>query len=85
MRQRRAWPTVVVVLVVVAVFAGILFAKAQAHRTATPGSAGQTATTGAALETDGASITTAHNDAVADYDAALKTGKPIYLLFHSLS
>lgn len=31
------------------------------------------------------SITSAHNDAEADYDQALGTGKPIYVLFHSLS
>jgi thioredoxin-like negative regulator of GroEL len=33
----------------------------------------------------GASITAIHNDAVADYDAALAAGKPIYVLFHSLT
>ncbi len=33
----------------------------------------------------GATITSVHNDAVADYEAALKTGKPVYVLFHSLS
>jgi thioredoxin-like negative regulator of GroEL len=26
-----------------------------------------------------------HNDAVADYAAALKTGRPVYVLFHSLT
>jgi len=31
------------------------------------------------------SLTSVRNDAVADYEAALKTGKPIYLLFHSLT
>jgi hypothetical protein len=31
------------------------------------------------------SITALHNDAVADYQEALKAGKPIYVLFHSLS
>ena len=33
----------------------------------------------------GSSITSVHNDAVADYEAALATGKPVYVLFHSLS
>ena len=33
----------------------------------------------------GSSITSTHNDAVADYEAALATGKPVYVLFHSLS
>lgn len=32
-----------------------------------------------------ASVTATHNDAVADYEAALKTGRPIWVLFHSLS
>jgi thioredoxin-like negative regulator of GroEL len=31
------------------------------------------------------SLTSVHNDAGADYEAARKTGKPIYLLFHSLT
>ena len=30
-------------------------------------------------------ITSTHNDAVADYEAALKTSKPIYVPFHSLT
>ncbi|MDH4139654.1 MAG: thioredoxin family protein [Coriobacteriia bacterium] len=30
-------------------------------------------------------VTSVHNDAVADYEAALQAGKPIYVLFHSLS
>jgi hypothetical protein len=31
------------------------------------------------------SLTSAHNDAVVDYEAAVKAGKPIYVLFHSLT
>lgn len=31
------------------------------------------------------SITAVHNDAVADYEAAVASGKPIYVLFHSLT
>jgi len=31
------------------------------------------------------SLTSTHNDATADYAAALKAGKPIYVLFHSLT
>lgn len=30
-------------------------------------------------------ITSVHNDSVADYEAALASGKPVYVLFHSLS
>lgn len=67
---------VAIVLVVVAVFAGILIAKAGADRdAANKGKAAVSLT----------SITSIHNDAVADYEAALKSGKPVYVLFHSLS
>ncbi|MBK5210972.1 MAG: hypothetical protein JJE36_01395 [Coriobacteriia bacterium] len=31
------------------------------------------------------SLTSVRNDAVSDYTAALKTGKPVYVLFHSLT
>ena len=31
------------------------------------------------------SITATRNDAMADYEAAIKTGKPVYVLFHSLT
>jgi hypothetical protein len=31
------------------------------------------------------SLTSAHNDAVVDYEAAVKAGRPIYVLFHSLT
>ncbi len=34
---------------------------------------------------DAGSMTSANNDAVADYEAALEAGKPIYILFHSLT
>jgi thioredoxin-like negative regulator of GroEL len=33
----------------------------------------------------GTTITSVRNDAVADYDAALESGKPVYVLFHSLT
>jgi len=33
----------------------------------------------------GSSVTGASNDAVADFEAAAASGKPIYVLFHSLS
>jgi hypothetical protein len=33
----------------------------------------------------GTSITSVRNDAVADFEAAAASGKPIYVLFHSLS
>jgi len=72
-------------LVVVAVFAGVLLAKMLGTPAAAPvanlGSPGAQAAT----STAGTTITTVHNDAVADYEAALKTGKPVYVLFHSLT
>lgn len=36
-------------------------------------------------DSTGPSITSIHNDAVADYDTALATGMPVYVLFHSLT
>ena len=54
-------PSIVIILLVVAVFAGVMFAKARSGATATP------------------------DATVADYEAALKAGKPIYVLFHSLT
>jgi thiol-disulfide isomerase/thioredoxin len=57
--------------------------------TAQPGSPSATeagtATAAAGAQADADSLTSVRNDAVADYGAALKTGKPIYLLFHSLT
>ncbi len=63
----------VVALVVMALFAGLLAAKLLEP-------AGVTVPGG-----DGTSITSVRNDASADYQAALASGKPIYVLFHSLS
>lgn len=65
----------VIALVVIAVFSGVLVAKfwSPAQRTDLGGG------------TTVASVTSARNDASADYEAATKTGKPIYVLFHSLS
>ena len=73
-RRRLPGSRVVIVLVIAAALAGLLLAKATTDRTAGGGGADQAG-----------SITAVHNDAVADYEAALKTGKPIYVLFHSLS
>lgn len=64
----------VVVLVVVSIFAGIIAAKVL-----TPASS--VGSGGAA----GGSITSVHNDAMADYEAASRSGKPVYVLFLSLS
>lgn len=69
---RKAINKTVVLLIVVALFAGVALAKLVAPK-ADPSVSG------------GPSVTTVHNDAVADYEAAKRTGRPIYILFHSLS
>lgn len=69
-------PKIVVLLVVVAVFAGVLTARVLASR--------PTSGTGSPVAV-APSPTSTRNDAMADYQAAIKTGKPIYVLFHSLS
>ena len=78
-------PAVIIILVVVALFAGILFAKGQSKAQTVPVSASNGASAGDASQAGGATVTSTHNDAVADYEAALKTGKPVYVLFHSLT
>jgi hypothetical protein len=69
-------PKVIIGLVVVALFAGVIAAKVLAPRPEAVAGAGNAVTT---------SVTSVHNDAVSDYQAALKAGRPIYVLFHSLS
>jgi hypothetical protein len=79
--RRMSW-AVVALLVVVAVLAGVLLAVARAERTTNgTGVAAPTAPSGSGS----ASVTSARNDALADYEVARKTGKPIYVLFHSLT
>jgi thioredoxin-like negative regulator of GroEL len=75
----------IVILLVVAVLAGVLFAKAQRGATSARSATVVGATSGAPGKPAAATITSVHNDAVADYETALKTGKPVYVLFHSLS
>jgi hypothetical protein len=67
-------PKMVVVLIVLALFAGLIAAKVLTPR--------PQAGAGTPIAS---SMTSVHNDAVTDYQAALKAGKPIYVLFHSLS
>lgn len=66
----------VIVLVVVAIIAVTLIAKTLTASTDTAPSESAMAT---------ASLTSTQNDAVADYDTALAAGKPVYILFHSLT
>ncbi len=74
----------VIVLAVVALFAGIVAAKvvsgSQPQQTAQE--TGATVSTGPS-KYNRPSPTLARNDAMADYEAALKAGKPIYVMFHS--
>lgn len=64
----------VILLAVIVVFAAIVLIKVLSAPGTTPN------TPDAA-----ASLTSVHNDAVADYEAAIEAGKPIYVLFHSLT
>lgn len=77
--KRGPSPKSVVVLVVIAVFLGLILGKLvtdDGSGTSAPASSATTAET---------TITSVRNDAVADYDAALETGQPIYVLFHSMT
>jgi putative thioredoxin len=78
-------PSMIVLLVVVAILSGVVFAKMQGGTTTTPSTSAAGAASGASAQATGGTITSVHNDAAADYAAALKTGKPVYVLFHSLS
>lgn len=82
-KAKWASPSVIIVVVVLALFGGIMVAKLTGGAPAAPPAAetGTIATPPVGAET----ITSTHNDAVADYEAALKTGKPVYVLFHSLT
>jgi thioredoxin-like negative regulator of GroEL len=69
----------VIVLLVVVAFLVLALAKI-----VTDGGASTGAST-AGPSSSGTSITSVRNDAVADYEAALQTGKPVYVMFHSLT
>lgn len=72
-------PKSVIVLLVFAVFLVLIALKTVMGDTSPAGTKTSEGTTGATT------ITSVHNDATADYEAALKTGKPVYVLFHSLT
>jgi putative thioredoxin len=79
---RRQIGAILAVLIVL-VFAVLIVAKAgsnEAAQVCAPGSATQQAS----ADTGGPPAES-HADAVVAYEAALKTGKPVYVLFHSLS
>jgi len=81
-KAKRQIGAIMAVLIVLA-FAAIIFAKAgssEAAQVCDPGTATQQASADV-----GGPPAESRADAVAAYDAALKTGKPIYLLFHSLT
>ena len=77
---------ILVVIAILAVFAFLLVAKTMSDPAATPVSttSGQPASVAASSTTAGGPSQT-RGDAVAAYEAALKTGKPVYVLFHSLT
>lgn len=72
--QRGPSQRLIVALVVVAIFAGLFAAKVMLP---SPAKNPDASTTG--------SLTATHNDAMADYQAATATGRPVYVLFHSLT
>lgn len=84
-RKAHARAVILVVVVLVALVALIVVKIATQPGDASVGGQGASDASGAGAQADAGSLTTTHNDAVADYQAALKTGKPIYLLFHSLT
>jgi len=73
-----------IVIVVVALFAGVIAAKTLGPAAA-PGTAQSEVAAPGAQPPAGVAITSAQNDAFADYDAALQTGRPVFVLFHSLT
>jgi thioredoxin-like negative regulator of GroEL len=77
--------TVLIVTGIVLAFLAILVAKGTIVSESPAAGAAASGRPAASIEASASSRTTAHNDAVADYAAATKTGKPIYLLFHSLT
>jgi thioredoxin-like negative regulator of GroEL len=79
---------IAVMLIVVAVLVGVIAAKvtSQPSSTASTPSAPTSGAAGtASVRATGATITSTHNDASADFKAAILSGKPVYVLFHSLS
>ena len=72
-RSAGVSPKVIVLLVVLAVFGGMVAAKMMAP----------SPKAGVGAQQPGGVLTSVRNDAAADYDAAAKKGKPIYVLFHS--
>lgn len=61
-----------ILLLVVALLCGVALSK-MLSAAGRPSASGST------------SLTAVHNDALGDFEAARRTGRPIYLLFHSLS
>lgn len=74
----------VVVGVVLALFA-IVVVKGLSNTGSLQAGAAGSGTSAESVQGAAGSLTSVHNDASSDYAAALKTGKPVYLLFHSLA
>lgn len=73
---------IAIMLLVVAVLAAVLAAKVTGPKVSNTGAA---AAGGASANGAAVSITSAHNDASAEFKQAMRSGKPVYVLFHSLS
>lgn len=75
---------ITVMLVVLVVLAAVLAAKLTGLGPIPPETAatGKNGVTAAGV---GSTMTAVHNDATADFKAALLTGKPVFVLFHSLT
>ena len=72
---------IVATVVVVLAFAALILAKAGAGAPVAPSAAGA----GAQAPTSPSGPSQSRADASVAYEAALKTGKPVYVLFHSLT
>jgi thioredoxin-like negative regulator of GroEL len=74
----------IIVGVVLALFA-IIVVKALSNTGGLRSGVAGSATSAERVQGAARSLTSVHNDASSDYAAALQTGKPIYVLFHSLT
>lgn len=78
--KKRLITSLLVIGMIAAAFAAIMLSK-----TAPASPDGGAGVADGLQGAGGTSITSVTNDATADYAAALESGKPIYLLFHSLT
>lgn len=82
--QRPRWPRAVILGVAVLATFGLLVVVKSRTDAANP-AAGARSGAAISLRRGAATPTSRRSDASADYEAALTTGKPVYVLFHSVS